>query len=91
MDPEEALFRATLAGARAMGRGAVAGSLDPERRADFVLMPRGARAQSPQAWFEDLLEGSPDELEQRPLGTWIAGHQVSTGSRRIPLEPTLPC
>ncbi len=91
VDPEEALFRATLAGARAMGRGGVAGCLDPGRRADFVLMPRGARAQSPQAWFEELLEGSPGELERRPLGTWIAGHRVSTISRGTPSEPALPC
>ncbi|WP_297393373.1 amidohydrolase family protein [Acidiferrobacter sp.] len=91
VDPEEILFRATLAGARAMGRGAVAGSLDPGRRADFVLMPRSARPQSPQAWFEDLLEGSPTELEQRPLGTWIAGHPVFMGARREPSEPDRPC
>ncbi|MHB1753251.1 MAG: amidohydrolase family protein [Acidiferrobacter sp.] len=91
IDPEETLFRATIAGARAMGRGAVAGNLGPGKRGDFVLMPRSARLQSPQSWFEDLLDGSPAELEQRPLGTWISGRPVFGSAQPALAEPLTPC
>lgn len=69
----EALYRATLAGAGCLGRGREAGSLAPGKRADFVLLPRVDGARSPEAWLEELLQGSPQELEARVLGTWIAG------------------
>lgn len=91
VDPEETLFRATIAGARAMGRGAVAGNLGVGKRGDFVLMPRGARLQSPQSWFEDLLDGTAAELERRALGTWISGQQIFVGGRPALPEPLTPC
>lgn len=85
LSPQEALYRATLAGADCMGRKAIAGSLNPGKRADFVLMPRSSGTLVPEAWFEELLVGSTTDLEKRALGTWIAaqatkgppGHAVS--------------
>ncbi len=71
--PEEALYRATHAGAVCMGRGGEAGRLVPGRRADFVLLPRGSGRFDPRGWFEDIVTGSPAELEARPLGTWLRG------------------
>ncbi|AOV17997.1 guanine deaminase [Acidihalobacter aeolianus] len=71
----EALYRATLAGAECMGRGAVAGSLDAGKRADFVLLPRPAGGFLPEAWIEEWTRGAMAELETRPLATWIAGER----------------
>ncbi len=89
--PEAALFYATIAGAHAMGRGAIAGSLSLGKRGDFVLMPRATRLRSPQAWFEDLVQGPMAELERRPLGTWIAGYPVFMNPRPRPSSPAPPC
>jgi guanine deaminase len=72
----EALYRATLAGAQCMGRGAIAGNLAPGKRADFVLLPRPSGAVEPAGWIEEWVQGSMTALESRPLGTWVAGLPV---------------
>ncbi len=78
VQPEEALFRATAAGAQAMGRGAVAGSLHPGKRADFVLLPGSPREEREiRGWFGEVVAGSPGELENRPLGTWLGGMRTA--------------
>ncbi|MEJ2686766.1 MAG: amidohydrolase family protein [Gammaproteobacteria bacterium] len=71
----EALYRATLAGAQCMGRGAIAGNLAPGKRADFVLLPRPSGTVAPEGWIEEWTQGSMAELENRPMGTWIRGTQ----------------
>jgi guanine deaminase len=73
---EEGLYRATLAGAEAMGRKGVAGNFMPGKRADFVLMPGRPRLDEVGGWFRDLCDGTVVELENRPLGTWLAGTQT---------------
>jgi len=73
----EALYRATLAGAQCMGRGAVAGNLAPAKRADFVVLPRPSGPVDPEGWIGEWTHGSMAELEARPLGTWIEGEPVS--------------
>jgi len=70
---EEGLYRATLAGAEAMGRRGGAGNFMPGKRADFVLMPGRPRRDELGGWFQDLCDGTVTELENRPLGTWLAG------------------
>jgi guanine deaminase len=80
VDIKEALFRATLAGARALGRGDIAGNLQAGKRADFVLLPRPGTdtGTDPKAWLRELIDGEARDLEQRPLGTWLRGvRQVS--------------
>lgn len=74
---EEALYRSTLAGADCLGRKSIAGNFEIGKRADFVLMPRTVQAAPPDAWMMELCTGSVQELENRPLGTWIAGECVS--------------
>jgi guanine deaminase len=76
--PQEALYRATAAGAQCLGRDAICGRLAPGLRADFALMPRAAAPWRPQAWFDELIRGAPAELETRPLATWIAGVRQSS-------------
>lgn len=77
VSPEEALYRATLAGAEAMGRAHEAGNFRVGKRADFVLLPSLTSPASPQSWLREITTGSPRELETRPLGTWIAGERVA--------------
>ncbi len=69
----EALYRATAAGAQCLGRGGRAGRLAPGHRADFVLMPGPAPADTAEAWLNELVSGTAAELETRPQGTWIGG------------------
>lgn len=69
----EALYRATLAGAECMGRGMVAGNLAAGKRADFVVLPRPSGRMEPEGWIEDWTQGSMDELERRPVATFIGG------------------
>ena len=71
--PQEALYRATLAGAECLGRGDRAGSLTSGRRADFVVLPAPAAGVAAEDWFEELLAGEARDLETRPLQTWIGG------------------
>ncbi|ARB47230.1 amidohydrolase family protein [Alloalcanivorax xenomutans] len=75
--PEEALYRATQAGADCLGRGGEAGSLTAGKRADFVLLPRPAGKAGIEDWFEELLRGDAADLERRPLQTWLGGTPVS--------------
>ncbi|WP_369574154.1 amidohydrolase family protein [Acidithiobacillus sp. IBUN Pt1247-S3] len=72
----EGLYRATLAGAAAMGRAAVAGNLMPGKRADFIVMPGKPKAEDLTGWFRDLCEGKTEELERRPLETWLSGKRI---------------
>ncbi|MBU2719733.1 amidohydrolase family protein, partial [Acidithiobacillus ferridurans] len=76
IDHEDAIYRATLAGAEAMGRSLVAGNLSAGKRADFVLLPGMASKDHWEGWLEDCISGSMSELETRPLGTWLSGKRV---------------
>ncbi|MCC5812095.1 MAG: amidohydrolase family protein [Ectothiorhodospiraceae bacterium] len=71
----EALYRSTLAGAQCLGRGNEAGDFAPGKRADFVLLPAPERRTSPEDWMEEILAGRQQDLETRPLGTWIRGER----------------
>ena len=51
--PEELIYLATLGGARALGLGEVTGSLQPGKRADFLVVEA---------------EGTPDQLPERIIG-----------------------
>ncbi|WP_226858062.1 amidohydrolase family protein [Igneacidithiobacillus copahuensis] len=73
----EGLYRATFAGAMAMGRAARAGNLLPGKRADFVLMPGKPKPTDLDGWFRDLCQGEAEELETRPQETWLAGMRVN--------------
>ncbi len=73
----EALYRATLAGARCLGAGGELGSLQPGRRAHFVLLPWPRRAADPEGALREVLAGGPAELESRPLGTWFSGRRLA--------------
>ncbi|MBU2749780.1 amidohydrolase family protein [Acidithiobacillus thiooxidans] len=77
IDHEDALYRATLAGAEAMGRGLIAGNLCAGKRADFILLPGMGPRDHWAGWLEDCISGSMSELETRPLGTWLGGKKVS--------------
>ncbi|MBU2774829.1 amidohydrolase family protein [Acidithiobacillus ferrooxidans] len=79
---QETLYRATLAGARAMGRGQVAGNLAPGKRADFVLLPGNPKAVELEGWFADLCQGTIKELEERPIATYLAGQEAQTHKGR---------
>jgi len=73
---QEALYRATLAGAQAMGRDKEAGNFAPGKRANFILMPGNPSVTELEGWFMELVRGSIRELEHRNLGTWIDGEIV---------------
>ncbi len=72
---QEALYRATLAGAEAMGRGKISGNLASGKRADFILLPEKSKAESWENWFVNCIQGTTMELENRPLGTWLNGER----------------
>ncbi|WP_414040992.1 amidohydrolase family protein [Acidithiobacillus sp. M4-SHS-6] len=74
---QEALYRATLAGAEAMDRDFQAGNLTPGKRADFILLPSKQHNQSWEGWFDECIQGTMSELEKRPQGTWLAGERVA--------------
>ena len=77
VDVKEALYRASLAGARCLGRDVVAGNLQAGKRADFVLLPAGESAPTdPAQWLQQVLEGEAVPLENRPLATWLSGQKV---------------
>lgn len=73
----EAIYRATLAGAEAMGRGSIAGNFSFGKRADFILLPKLNSTDSWEMWFENCISGSISDLEKRPLGTWLSGKRVT--------------
>ena len=77
LDTPEALYRATLAGAQCLGWQHDLGSLETGKRADFVAMPRPAGRWQAEGYLEELLTGSNAELEQRALGTYLAGRLVT--------------
>lgn len=77
LDASEALHRATLAGAQCLGWQHDLGSLETGKRADFVVMPRPAGHWQAEGYLEELLTGSSAELEQRALGTYLAGTLVT--------------
>ena len=79
----EALYRATLAGAQALGRGQEAGRLTPGRRADFVVLPHPGGSPDPEGWIAEWTAGEPATLEQRPLGTWVAGESIGDADAGI--------
>lgn len=74
---QEALYRATLAGAEAMNRDAIAGNLCPGKRADFILLPSKQKNQSWDGWFSECIGGTMSELEERPQGTWLASERAA--------------
>lgn len=74
---QEALYRATLAGAEAMGRKSIAGNLALGKRADFILLPQKLATNSWESWFEECTTGSMTELENFPRGTWLQGQKVA--------------
>lgn len=76
----EALYRITLAAAECMGRRAQAGNFAPGKRADFVLLPHPGGEPHPEGWIEAWTCGAMSELENRPLGTWLAGHRCTAWS-----------
>ncbi|APZ41844.1 amidohydrolase family protein [Acidihalobacter ferrooxydans] len=75
----EALYRATLAGAECMGRAAQGGNFEPDKRADFVLLPRPGGTPDAEGWLADWTRGTQLELESRPLGTCLAGQWRAVG------------
>ena len=72
----EALYRATLAGAQAMGRSQVAGNFAPGKRADFVLFPGKPEERELDGWFNEICQGSLAELEERPSAVFLAGEEL---------------
>lgn len=75
----EALYRATLAGAECMGRGAEAGNFAAGKRADFVLLPRPAGVPHVEGWVTAWTQGAAHDLEHRPLGACLAGQWRPAG------------
>ncbi len=73
----EALYRSTAAGARCLGRGDRAGDFTAGKRADFVLLPRPERGVAPEDWMEEIVSGRQQDLETRPLGTWVGGRRMA--------------
>jgi len=71
---EEALYRATAAGARFLGM-ADGVPLSPGTQADFVLLPAEDGKFEAGPWLESMTRGSAIELESRVLGTWIEGEK----------------
>lgn len=69
--PREALHAATRAGAACLRRPRL-GGLEAGKQADVVVLPHPGGSDTAGA-FEALLQGSPAELETRPLATWLAG------------------
>ena len=82
LDPAEAYYRATLAGAEALGFGRGRGALEPGRRADCIVVEGGGiRARSAAGVIREWIERGGGEL-------WLAGRAtagVSPGMRqRLP-------
>ncbi len=73
---QEALYRATLAGAYCLGRGDMAGNFLPGKRADFVVLPPPDRGTSPEDWLEEIITGRHQDLEVRSLETWLGGERI---------------
>ncbi|MDY6943608.1 MAG: amidohydrolase family protein [Pseudomonadota bacterium] len=73
---EEALYRSTLAGARCLGWQSKIGQLNVGKEANFVLLPRNGGRWNAVGWLEDVIAGTPDALETRPLGVWLQGERV---------------
>lgn len=85
----EALYRATLAGARCLGWHHDLGSLESGKRADFVAMPRPDGIWQPAGFLEDLLQGSIAQLECRAQGTYLAGTLVAHPQPQHPLSDAI--
>ncbi|MEL7468757.1 MAG: 8-oxoguanine deaminase [Pseudomonadota bacterium] len=87
MSAREALEIATLGGAQTLGRDDL-GSLEPGKRADFVLWPTDGSA---MAGASDLVAGLLLTGPHRPKEVWIEGQQVVRDGRitTIDLESAL--
>ena len=77
MSAREALEIATLGGAQTLGRDDL-GSLEPGRRADFVLWPTDGIAMS---GVSDPVAGLVLSGPHRPKEVWIEGRQVVRDGR----------
>jgi guanine deaminase len=82
VEAQEALYRATLAGAECMGRAAEAGNFAPGKRADFLLLPRPAGKLHAAGWIEAWTAGGMGELETRPLATCLGGEWYPAGEQK---------
>lgn len=71
---QEALYRATTAGARFLGLARHT-PLTPGTPADFVLLPAESGHFDAEGWLESVIHGTSAELENRVLGTWIDGEK----------------
>ncbi len=67
--PADAVKMATIGGARAIKRDHEAGSLEPGKRADFIIMKTGSRPAAEKV-YEQLLEDS------KVCGVWCCGDEA---------------
>lgn len=82
MSAREALEIATLGGAETLGRADL-GSLEPGKRADFVLWPTGGIA---MAGVSDPVAGLVLSGPNRPREVWIEGRQVVRDGRLTTID-----
>jgi len=67
--PEDAINMATIGGAKAIGRDREAGTLEPGKRADFIVMLT-ANMPASEKIFEQLIEDS------KLSGVWCGGEEI---------------
>ena len=75
---DEAYWRATYAGAEALGYGAERGALEPGRQADFLVVARApSRVRTPRGAIRALIErGAADGWSDLFDAVYVGGHRV---------------
>jgi guanine deaminase len=74
--PEDALYRATLAGAELLDKSDVTGNLDKGKEANFVIIKTSEKPKDTESAVKDITSGSIEELEQKVQATYLKGRKI---------------
>jgi guanine deaminase len=77
VSPEDAFWRATLGGARALGIGASVGSLDIGKRADLAVFPLPPTGRDAASVIRALAEVTFETPEPAAISTWMDGVPIA--------------
>jgi len=75
--PQDALYRATFAGAELLDRGDKMGNLDIGKEANLVIVKTDEKPKDAEGAIRDIMSGSMEELEGKVNGVYFKGEKIN--------------